>query len=107
MVHIKAIGNGGPPCRPCVAAKRQRAGALARPYIMIALLILQFASVARSENWKFKDDFLPQLVDRIPELLQSQDKSTGKFGKGVWICRDQEAIYPLAAAWRIESSNNP
>src|SRR6478672_8304047 len=84
--------------------------AMTRPPVTVsraALLALLIVNFARAEEWKFKDEFLPQVVDRIPEILKSQDKSTGKFGTGVWICRDQEPIYPLAVAWSIDSPKNP
>src|SRR5437870_13427953 len=76
------------------------------PCYALAFFVL-FSPVARAADWKFKDEFLPQLVEKVPEILKSQDKSTGRFGKGVWICRDQEVMYPLAAAWCIESAKNP
>jgi len=57
--------------------------------------------------WDFKKEFLPLLINGIPALLHSQDPKTGRFGKGIWIVTDQNAIYPLAAAWSLQSSQNP
>src|SRR5436190_2452867 len=66
------------------------------------------ATAAMDEGvWAFKTQFLPRLVEDIPQILKSQDKSTGRFGKGIFICQDQNVIYPLAAAWSIKSRDNP
>src|SRR5437773_10355227 len=73
----------------------------------IACLFWLAPTLAGAADWRFKDEFLPQLVEKVPEILKSQDKSSGRFGKGVWICRDQEVMYPLAAAWAMESTKNP
>jgi hypothetical protein len=59
------------------------------------------------ESWDYKKQFLPYLTDAVPKILETQDKKTGGFGKEPWICTDQNAIFPLAAAWAIEDSQNP
>ncbi|MGB9619201.1 MAG: hypothetical protein ACPL7K_02175, partial [Armatimonadota bacterium] len=56
---------------------------------------------------RFKETALKALVAAVPQILRSQDPATGRFGTGVWICTDQNVIYPLAAAWAFESEENP
>src|SRR5689334_3394817 len=58
------------------------------------------------ETWHFKREFLPALQDAIPKILRGQDKSTGKFGSGLWLPGDQNVIYPLAVAWAINEPAN-
>jgi hypothetical protein len=74
---------------------------------MMPIVVFLSGESAHAEKWTFKEEFVSQLVEKVPELLKSQDRATGRFGKGVWICRDQEAIFPLAAAWSIKSAANP
>jgi hypothetical protein len=59
------------------------------------------------EPWRFKQEFLPHLVKAVPEILKSQDKSTGRFGTGIWIVTDQNVIWPLAVAFATEDPGNP
>lgn len=73
----------------------------------IAALILAVSSTSASADLKFKDDFLKRLIKRVPSILKAQDPKTGKFGEGIWICRDQHPIYPLAVAWASKSADNP
>lgn len=68
---------------------------------------LAAAPVVRAEPWQFKEQFLPHLVKAVPTILSQQDKETGRFGSGIWIVRDQELMYPLAAAWSINHPDNP
>jgi len=72
---------------------------------LIAALVLGVD--AACEELRFKDAFLRDLVEAVPGILKGQDAATGRFGTGVWICGDQNVIYPLAAAWSIESKDNP
>lgn len=57
--------------------------------------------------WTYKPEFLRQLVSGVTALLKTQDAATGRFGTGVWIVTDQNAIFPLAAAWAIRDEANP
>ncbi|MEW6356222.1 MAG: hypothetical protein AB1696_07860 [Planctomycetota bacterium] len=50
---------------------------------------------------------MKRLVECVPGILKTQDKATGRFGSQPWICRDQQVIFPLAAAWAIEEKTNP
>lgn len=58
-------------------------------------------------EFRFKEESLHRLVQAVPTLLRSQDPKTGRFGRGIWIVTDQNVIYPLAAAWAIQSDSNP
>ncbi len=72
------------------------------------VLLLCVTSIAPAgEQWDYKKEFLPTLVDAVPNLLKSQNKETGGFGTEPWICTDQNAIFPLAAAWAIKDDANP
>jgi hypothetical protein len=57
------------------------------------------APASAAEVWHFKKDFFPALVKAVPEILKNQDKSTGRFGSGIWMVNDQHPMYPLAVAW--------
>src|SRR5438045_2064445 len=61
---------------------------------------------AMAQNWDYKKEMLPQLVDHIDDILKTQDKSTGRFGTGVFIVTDQNAMFPIAAAWAIDDPAN-
>ena len=62
---------------------------------------------AAESVWTYKAEFLRQLVAGATTLLDSQDKTSGRFGTGIWIVTDQNVIYPLAAAWAIRDETNP
>jgi hypothetical protein len=59
---------------------------------VIATLVATAASPARAEEFKFKDDFLAQLVAAVPKILAQQDRKTGRFGSGIFIVTDQNAM---------------
>ena len=61
---------------------------------------------AEAAELKFRDEIVPVLVRRVPEILKSYDSETGHFGHGIWLCTDQNHIYPLAAAYAYEAPGN-
>ncbi len=71
------------------------------------LLVLSLPAGLFAEEWHFKKEFVPALVKHVPGILKSQDKSTGRFGTGIWIVTDQNAMYPLAVAWNTQDDRNP
>jgi hypothetical protein len=75
-------------------------------YRSIIVLVI-FVSPVLAEDWKFKQQLLPVLADKIPGILKTQDPQTGRFGTGVFIVRDQEVMYPLAVAWATKGEGNP
>ncbi|MDH7602225.1 MAG: hypothetical protein QHI38_08775 [Armatimonadota bacterium] len=60
-----------------------------------------------ADELHYKELALKSLIQAVPSILKTYDSATGRFGTGVWICTDQNVIYPLAAAWAIESEENP
>ncbi len=77
--------------------------------ILVLIILLSSLAVcsAIAEQLKFKDQALEDLVKQVPGILETFDAKTGRFGSGVWICQDQEQMYPLAAAYAIPGKNNP
>ncbi|MBN1345912.1 MAG: hypothetical protein JXQ73_24695 [Phycisphaerae bacterium] len=59
------------------------------------------------EHWDPTDAFLADLVKSVDGILKTQDPKTGRFGTEPWICRDQNVLLPLAAAWSIKDDDNP
>ena len=56
--------------------------------------------------WPPRDFLLRSLVEAVPKALATFHPETGRFGTDPWICRDQNVIFPLAAAWSIEDPAN-
>ncbi|MCX6624354.1 MAG: hypothetical protein NTY38_25495 [Acidobacteria bacterium] len=76
--------------------------------LLLACLPPAFAAPENSSPvWNFKSEFWPELIRGIPPILASQDPKTGRFGEGIWICNDQNVIFPLAVAWGVPHSSNP
>jgi len=83
-----------------------------RHFVLAAIVPLVMCAVVRncaeaSTDFKFKEDFIRKLAHDVPLILKKQDPKTGRFGTGIWIVNDQNAIYPLAVAWATESKDNP
>jgi len=72
--------------------------------LTFALLILGSAHAA---ELTYKDRLLDSLVKRVPDMLDSFDPKTGRFGTGIWICHDQHLMYPLTVAYATKSTRNP
>jgi hypothetical protein len=60
-----------------------------------------------ADDLKYKQDLFSVLIKQVPGIMRTYDKETGRFGKGIWICRDQDVLYPLAVAYSYESESNP
>jgi hypothetical protein len=58
-------------------------------------------------TWDYKAAVLPSLVREIPGILDDQETTSGRFGKGIWIVQDQNIIFPLAVAWATKNKANP
>ena len=58
-------------------------------------------------NLTFKDRLLPHLLRRVPEILDTYDPATGRFGEGIWIVQDQNVVLPLAVAYAWEADETP
>lgn len=77
--------------------------------LLLALLITlaPSATTAADAQFRFKSDFLRQLVAEVPNALKGQDPGTGRFGSEGWDVRRQEVMFALAVAWATKSDNNP
>jgi len=61
---------------------------------------------ARAEDFRYKSQLRASLVKQVPGILGSYDPKTGRFGGGIWICQDQERMYPLAVAYGLAGTDN-
>jgi len=61
---------------------------------------------AAAGDLTFKAAFLDKLVSRVPEILKRYDAATGRFVDGVWICDDQQWMFPLAVAYATPGGGN-
>ena len=43
---------------------------------------------------------------QVPDILKTYDAKTGHFGQGIWICRDQNVMFPLAVAYSRQAPGN-
>ncbi len=71
-----------------------------------ALLITLLAAAAPAEELQYKDRAGALLIEAAPGLLDAYDGETGRFGTGIWIVQDQNAMYPLAALWALDRPDN-
>ena len=63
------------------------------------ILAILAAIPSQAAELRFKDELVPILVRQIPGILKSYDPETGRFGSGIWLCTDQNPMYPLAVAY--------
>ena len=54
-----------------------------------------------------REYLLKSLTEAVPKYLDSYHADTGKFGTEPGVCSDQNAIFPMAAAWAIQDEKNP
>ena len=74
---------------------------------LLALLAASITMTAASaEGFKYKDRLLAELVRQVPDILKTYDAHTGHFGKGIWICTDQNLMFPLAVAYARQGEEN-
>lgn len=75
--------------------------------LAMSLLALPDAALAASDaEFQFQGFLAARLVQQVPEVLATFDASTGRFGQGIWICTDQNAMYPLAVAYATRAEGN-
>ena len=76
--------------------------------IGLALVLLFVAgAIGNGDDLQYKAQLLEELVEDVPAILKSFDPETGRFGSGIWICRDQHPMYPLAVAYTTKAEANP
>lgn len=77
-----------------------------RRIMLVTVLFLVSAASGRADDFVYRDRLLPGLVKRVPDILKTYDEKTGRLGQGIWICRDQDAMYPLAVAYATPGAGN-
>src|SRR4051812_595520 len=77
------------------------------PCHVIVCIVLFCTATTHAEDWHFKQQLLPLLAQKVPDILKSQDPSTGRLGTGVFVVRDQEPMFALAVAWATPGDGNP
>jgi len=74
--------------------------------MLVAVLCSAAGASGRAEDFVYKDRLLPCLVKQVPDILKTFDEKTGRLGQGIWICRDQDAMYSLAVAYATPGAGN-
>ena len=77
--------------------------------VVAAIALNGTAAGAAGEGveWLPREYLLKSLVSGVEGALKKYHPETGRFGSEPWICRDQNVLFPLAAAWSIEDPANP
>jgi len=75
--------------------------------IFILISILGFCVSAHADELTYKDQLVGVLTRHVPELLEVYNPQNGQFGHGIWICTDQNRMYPLAVAYAYKHRDNP
>jgi hypothetical protein len=79
-----------------------------RCWTLTAVVALAISGLdLEASELKYKDRLLRELVRQVPDVLKTFDPDTGQFGSGIWICRDQHPMYPLAVAYATLAEGNP
>ncbi len=73
---------------------------------LCALLASLAIHTAHAEELRFKQRLLDDLVQQVPDILKTYDATTGRFGRGIWICNDQQAMWPLAVAYATRAAGD-
>ena len=77
-----------------------------RRILVFLSIIVGVMPSARAADLIFKQRMLKDLVEQVTEILRSYDPQTGRFGTGIWICGDQQVMYPLAVAYASSAPGN-
>src|SRR3989304_2353571 len=77
-----------------------------RRLAMLTAAVMALAGAVRAEDLVYKGRLLSTLVKQVPEILKTYDAQTGRFGTGIWTCRDQGVMYPLAVAYATNARDN-
>ncbi|MCA9430773.1 MAG: hypothetical protein KC940_09730, partial [Candidatus Omnitrophica bacterium] len=76
-------------------------------FFLLSSIVLCISIPGWSADLIYKEDMIGLLVKEVPKILENYDSKTGRFGTGIWICRDQHDIYPLAVAYSTKHEDNP
>jgi hypothetical protein len=74
------------------------------PLLLIAAACI--ASPSLAGELKYRDRLSRVVVDGVPRALEHYDAKTGRFGQGIWICQDQNVMFPLAVAYTLDVPGN-
>lgn len=78
-----------------------------RRLILLAAVVAATATgFVRAEDLIYKDQLLASLIKQVPDILKTYDAKTGRFGSGIWICRDQDIMYSLSVAYAAKLGDN-
>jgi len=70
------------------------------------ILAILAAIPSQTAELRFKDELGSVLIRQVPGILNSYDPETGRFGRGIWLCTDQNPMYPLAVAYAYSTPGN-
>lgn len=70
------------------------------------LMTLALTCLSPAAEFKFKERLTGDLVRQVPDILKTYDAKTGRFGSGIWICTDQNIMFPLAVAYSRQAPGN-
>ncbi len=74
-------------------------------YWAVAVCVLIVGS-AYADELTYRERLIGQLAEKVPAILKTFDSESGRFGTGIWICRDQHPMYPLAVAYTTRAEGN-
>lgn len=77
-----------------------------RQRFCLALVALVLARIGAADELQYQERLLATLLAQVPAIVKSCDPQTGRFGTGIWICGDQERMYPLAVAYSRAAAGN-
>jgi len=77
-----------------------------RKLLLSLALAATLIPAALGEELKYKDRLLSELLRKVPAILKTYDAKTGHFGQGIWICSDQNVMFPLAVAYSHQAPDN-
>jgi len=78
-----------------------------RRCVSVFAVLCAAAGAVRAEDLVYKQQLMPILVRKVPEILKTFDPKTGWFSQGVWCSTDQNPMYALAVAYATKMPGNP
>ncbi len=66
---------------------------------LIAIVATLVAAPAGAADLTFKKSLVGNLIKQVPAILKTYHAESGRFGSGIFICSDQNVMYPLAVAY--------
>ena len=72
----------------------------------VLAVAVSVAGLANADELTYRDRLIGRLAENVPGILKTFDAESGRFGSGIWICRDQHPMYPLAVAYATQADGN-